>query len=427
MPGEGQRGQGRRHLPPRPAGRGSEASTPSRGSQPSAPRTAATAPPGAASARRCRARPSPEKPRQTSGLSTSVNRAPGTSSCQPVLPSVAQRTPGAPSRGARPVSKRRRRPSPARPAAPAPGSWWSRRRSAARGREPHGRLRRRLRDRPEEGSCAGGFQLRERASSACITWTSRKPRSHRDGSGTRRSTAEPPSVSTSTADAPTDRPSSTPAPPPQRGRHGSPARSPRSSCPPQDLAVIRVGQQVDPAVDAAAGRERLEPETVVGTRRDRVGELQDALEHLRRHVEARTRHVAEREQQVGRHDRPQQSTLKNWGLARATGRRKPEPTSIAVRRRAPTAAGSDTSARGLVPREPSPLCITRLGPNRVPRWRLRFDGYICSMTSVPFLSLRLRMASYASRERWICRRLTSGMISTSTTTTAPVQSAKPNV
>ena len=57
----------------------------------------------------------------------------------------------------------------------------------------------------------------------------------------------------------------------------------------------------------------------------------------------------------------------------------------------------------------------------------RRADYICSMTSVPFLSLRLRMASYASRERWICRRLTSGMISTRTTTTAPVHSAKPNV
>ena len=172
---------------------------------------------------------------------------------------------------------------------------------------------------------------RPRASSAWIAWTSRNPRSQRDGSGTRRSTADPPSAWTSTADAPTDRPSSL--------RSCTPARAARTPGPKvdvrraasQDLAVVRLGQQVDPAVDAAAGRERLEPEAIVGTRHDGIGELQDALEHLRGHVEPRAGHVAEGEQQVGGHDRQEQSAAEELGVRRRTTRcREPEPASIAL-------------------------------------------------------------------------------------------------
>ena len=122
---------------------------------------------------------------------------------------------------------------------------------------------------------------------------------------------------------------------------------------PDDLAVVCLGQQVDPAVDAAAGRERLEPQAVVGARRHGIGELEDPREHRRRHVEPRPGDVTERQQQVGGDDRQEQRAPEELRVRRRPTRcREPEPPSHRRRRRAPTGTGSDRSARGSEPREP---------------------------------------------------------------------------
>ena len=287
---------------------------------------------GVASASRWRARPSPEKPRQTSGLSTSVRRAPGhvelpagaavaghgkdpqrrrvaDDPIEEPQPGKAGEADGAadPDRGG--AVAVRGRPGRARPAASMGTS---------------GSTGRRLASRRHRARLTG-------ASSAWIAWTSRNPRSQRDGNGTRRSTADSPSASTSTAVAPTDRPSWL--------RSCTPASADRIPGPKSTFVVPRpsvspsyaVGQQVDPAVDAATGRERLEPQPVVGAGRHRVGEYQDAGEHRRRHVEPGARDVAERQQQVGGDDRQEQRAPKELRVGRRSARRrKPKPPSLTV-------------------------------------------------------------------------------------------------
>ena len=170
---------------------------------------------------------------------------------------------------------------PARPAPP-PGSWCSSRRSRARGREPH---------RPCSTGTSGSTGRRPARRRRPAPQTARAPPGSPGPRGTRAASAtgaapvaRPPSrrpPGSPRHDAPTDSPSSL--------RSSTPARAARMPGPKSTFVVprprispgVRLGQQVDPAVDAATGRERLEPEAVVGTRHDWIGELQDALEHLR--------------------------------------------------------------------------------------------------------------------------------------------------
>ena len=202
-----------------------------------APRRRAAA--GAPSARRCSARPSPEKPRQTSGLSTIVRRAPGTSSCQPVLPSPGdgedpqrRRVSGDPFEQAQageagePASRRHRdrggtrRPRPAWPT------------QTGRFDGDFGIDRRNARAAAPSSSATG-------PSSAWIAWTSRNPRSQRDGSGTRRSTADAAVRLDLDGDAPTASPSSTAIlDAGQRGPDPRPDVDVRRPSP-DDLALVR--------------------------------------------------------------------------------------------------------------------------------------------------------------------------------------------
>ncbi len=261
------------------------ASTPSRGSQPSAPRTAATLAAGAASASRCSARPSPEKPRQTSGLRTSVRRPPGTSSCQPVLPSPSTPNTRSPVAWRAARSNSRSRARPAKPRAPPPGSWCRIRRCTAVGREPHGPLRRRSRDRAQECARPRGIRLGGQRQLGLddldLEEAAQPSRGQRDLALDRGRVAGP--------DLDGGRPDRQAEPRSllDRGERGpDPGSEVDVRRPPAErVAVVRLGQEVHASVDAAAGRERLEPEPVVGAGRDRVGKLEDVGEHRGRDVE----------------------------------------------------------------------------------------------------------------------------------------------
>ena len=198
--------------------------------------------------------------------------------------------------------------------------------------EPDRPFRGHLRDRAQEGARARRRRARRRGRARP---GSPGPRGTRAASATAAGpVARPrtsPSASTSTASAPTASPS--------RLRSCTPARADRIAGPevdvgrpaPERLAVERLGQQVDPAVDAAARRERLEPKAVVGAGRDRIGQFEDPAEHRRRDVEPRPRDVAERQQQVGGHDRQQQPAAEELRVGRRTARcRQPQPAPLTL-------------------------------------------------------------------------------------------------
>ena len=95
----------------------------------------------------------------------------------------------------------------------------------------------------------------------------------------------------------------------------------------------------------------------------------------------------------------------------------------------PTRAGIGLADRGRVPRSSRPrlsVGCSRVGPPTPP---LEGEARRCrQVTRSSFdRALPRRTASYASRARLICRRFACGMTSTNTTTTAPVQIAKPKV
>ena len=129
-----------------------------------------------------------------------------------------------------------------------------------------------------------------RAAQACCT--SPKAATQRRGSGTRRSTSAASSVVTARC-SPTARCSGS-LPTTRQGRAHRRVQVDVGAAARRRRPVQPVGQDVEPGVDAATGRQALEAQPVAVAGDDRVGVAEHPGEHPRRDVEAGAGHVGDR-------------------------------------------------------------------------------------------------------------------------------------